>query len=106
MKIIGIIILLILIFAGTIFLQIVLSKKESKWLGLMLPAIFVVLSVIKVLGLPIPPSAAREQTISIIFSIILLYNIPAVLLLSIYFICRKNNKKNKELEKMNIQDIE
>jgi len=46
---------------------------------------------------------------SIIITVIyvfLLYNIPTVVLLAIYYACRENLKRKKELEKMNIQDLE
>lgn len=38
--------------------------------------------------------------------IFVLYNIPTVLLLGIYSACRGKRKKNREIEKMNIQDLQ
>lgn len=46
----GALILLILL-AGSIWLQFFLSKKENKWLGLMIPAICFIFSIITVLSL-------------------------------------------------------
>lgn len=40
---------LLLIFAGFVWLQVFLSKKKNKWLGLILPFLCVVFSVITIL---------------------------------------------------------
>ena len=36
----------------------------------------------------------------------LIYNIPTAILLAIYFACREKQKRNRDLEKMNIQDLQ
>lgn len=36
----------------------------------------------------------------------LLGNIPTIILLAIYFSCRGQKRRNKQLEKMNIQDLD
>ena len=55
MNIWGIVFLLFLlaVFAGIILLQVYLSKQESKWPGLILPAITFVLSVVVVLSMAV-----------------------------------------------------
>ena len=35
----------------------------------------------------------------------LLGNVPTVVLLAIYFGCRKKNRRNRQIDKMNIQDL-
>jgi hypothetical protein len=35
----------------------------------------------------------------------LVANIPTVIIIVIYFACREKFKKNKEIDKMNIQDL-
>lgn len=90
-------------FIVIILLQIYLSKRESKWLGLVLPAISFFFSIIGVLFVP----ESVSTTYIIIGSIIvfLLLNIPTIILIAIYFACRKKIKRNKEIDKMNIQDL-
>lgn len=119
--------------AGIILLQIYLSKKQNKWLGLVLPGINVIFSLIAVMNIVMfntykttlqtmdeygrVINEVIEQTgrtsngdiVSTIISIIvvlLVYNIPTLIFLAIYCGCREKNKKNKELDRMNIQDLE
>lgn len=126
--------LFLLIFViGGIILQIFLAKQKNKWLGIILPMLCLLLSIIPVLSVPMytsgeltmqqlaPDETVIEESIieqhqqpivnsgSAIFQIIiifLLYNIPTAILLLVYFACRESIKKNSQLEKMNIQDLE
>lgn len=120
---------------GAIVLQIYLSKKENKWFGLILPIISFCISLIAVFGIAayttttldaqvidengvviqnVEPEASVstqqvQDTPSLIFSVgsvFLLYNIPTIVLLAIYFACREKIKRKKALDKMNIQDLE
>lgn len=111
-----------LLSAGAIVLQIFLSEKESKWPGLILPAITLLFSLLVVFGLTAyTTSAGIIQNGKVIMNsvnnyplgailtglyIFALYNIPTVILLVIFFACREKRKKNREIEKMNIQDLE
>ena len=122
--------------AGIILLQIYLSKKDSKWLGLILPIITLCISLIYVSGI----AAFTETTISgvrsidengvvieeiapeissgrtpikdtptLIFQIayvFLLGNIPTIILLAIYFASREKQRRRKALDKMQAQDLE
>jgi membrane protease YdiL (CAAX protease family) len=116
---------LVLLIAGIVTLQIFLSKRESKWAGLILPIISFGISLIAGLGIllfsvatgtttSIVDGEIIEQTRqiastpSIIFSAIyvfLLYNIPTGILLAIYAACRGKRKKQRDLEKMSVQDL-
>lgn len=76
----GVIIFLIM----GICLQIFLSKKDNKLLGLILPIITFLNSVLCLL-----------QSFTFIMGVkaFIITNIPTVILLSIYLICRNNKKK-------------
>ncbi len=121
---------------GIILLQIYLSKKENKWSGLVLPIISFCISLIAVFNmaayttmgslslqtldengvviqeevLETPNTTQPIQDIpSLIFkvvSVFLLYNIPAIVLLAIYFGCREKQRQRKALNKMQVQDLE
>ncbi len=121
----------VLFIVGLIYLQIRLSKMKNKWFGLIIPAIFFIFSLLGVFNIAAFSSFTKEtvntidengvviakQVIenssinvpSLIFTaviILLLYNIPTAIFLGIYAISRDKIKKNSELEKMNIQDLE
>lgn len=85
--------ILIVILAAIIGLQIFLSKRENKWLGLILPIFSFLLAVLIVpLNMMVP---ATGVDISYIITLILafaLYNIPTIIFGIIYVVCRKKRK--------------
>jgi hypothetical protein len=121
----------IIFVVGAIILQIFLSKKENKWLGLILPLIFLILSFISVASIPaytvttgsvqtisengdvimqeITESTEKMPIGSLLLAVIgtfFITNIPTIILLAIYAACRKKTKRRLAMEKMKIQDLE
>ena len=87
---------------GLVVLQVFLSKRESKWPGLILPLLSFLYSLVMALsavayngGIPWGPILAS----------LILGNIPTVILLAIYFACREKHRKRSELDKMHINDL-
>ena len=87
---------------GLVVLQVFLSKRESKWPGLILPLLSFLYSLVMALsavayngGIPWGPILAS----------LILGNIPTVILLAIYAACREKFHKRSELDKMHINDL-
>lgn len=124
-------VVMLIFLAGTVCLQIFLSKKKNKWLGLIIPLICFIFSIIAVLSFPIYMNTRNTSVTEIIdgvevtreinvsqsekssmFSILtfayvfFISNIPTVIFVAIYFACREKLKLHAELDKMNIQDLE
>lgn len=120
------VIVFLALLVGVVFLQIFLSKKENMWYGLVLPIISLVNPILAGLGLSTftamkstsklsngeilveSVSYSAESLGSVIIQMILvsLYaSIPTIILLLIYFACRQKFKKNRELNKMKIDDL-
>ncbi|WP_306568391.1 hypothetical protein [Faecalispora jeddahensis] len=97
--------LVLVLLVGGVFLQIFLSKKNSRWFGLILPAITFLYSLLMVLGLAVYDGMNGREIFILIASTFLLSNIPTIVLLGIYFGCREKMKLRAELEKMSIQDL-
>ena len=96
--------LFVLLFAaGTIVLQIFLSGRESKWPGLVLPAITLIYSIVMVLNMAYFVSMARPLLAAL--GVFLTCNIPTLILLGIYSACRSGRRKKSEMEKMNLNDL-
>jgi len=95
----------IIFLVGPILLQIFLSKSKNKWLGLILPAINFLLSIIAVLGMAFFEKPSIAQIIMQATMLFLAWNIPTAILIAIYYLCREKFKKKKEIDKMNIQDL-
>jgi len=100
------IILLILVFFGLCVLQGFLARSGRKWAAMILPGIFFALSLIAVLGaMPVPDMGTGQLVMMVLFTL-LLYNIPTMILLAVYFAFRPKERKNTELEKMRLQDLD
>ena len=90
--------ILLLVIICVILLQIFLSRTESKWPGLVLPVLSFVCSLI----IPLNMIVAN----GVVLLAWLIVNIPTVILLLVYFICREKYRKKNQMEKMKIQDLE
>jgi len=134
-----VLVLVLVFFAGIIVLQVFLSKKENKWLGLILPIISLCISLITVFNITaftavtVSTTASSSDivlyehgfaelqdtpeiyetrrifpTSSLVFSVVsifLIYNIPTIVLMTIYAACREKQRQKKALEKMQAQDL-
>ena len=95
-----------LLMAGLlVYLQIFLSKKEIKWLGLILPILSFIYSLFVLLG--VGAFEAIGENNNLINSILAFFisNIPTIILLFIYSKIKKKMKMDSEIDKMNIKDL-
>lgn len=116
-----------------LMLQVFLSKKENKWLGLILPTLCFIGSVVSVAGMVSFNSLTTEKVVTVTegvqateniiqsmtsgvaagtssmaleaVAVFVVSNIPTILFLIIYIGCRNKLRKRRELEKMAIQDL-
>ncbi|HVI43040.1 MAG TPA: hypothetical protein VM577_20730 [Anaerovoracaceae bacterium] len=99
-------IVLLLFIAGGVWLQIFLSKKSNKWFGLILPIISFAYALIMVFSLITYNGMTGWDILWLIVSTFFVSNIPTIILMVIYFVCREKIKLRKELDKMNVQDLD
>lgn len=99
-------IILLLIVSLIIYLQIYFSKMESKWMGLILPGLTLIYSIIIVLNI-VEPSVdiSTTQRIAMVLSAFITSNISTIILLAIYAVVRQKLKRQSEIDKMNIKDL-
>ncbi|WP_286030379.1 hypothetical protein [Anaerotignum lactatifermentans] len=83
-------------FALFTLLQIFLCRKENKWLGLILPAISFLGSLVFLLQV----TEVRAMILSFLVS-----NIGTVVYLLIYVGIRRKKKKNSDMDQMKIKDL-
>lgn len=105
MRITTTLILAVLVIAGIVCLQIFLSKRESRWPGLVLPVLAFLFGLLYPLNMIAPDEGI---TVSFIIQMLIAWfigNIPTIILLAIYYGCRGKQRRNKQLDKMNIQDL-
>lgn len=113
-NIILVLILMLLFLIVGIALQVFLSRRPSRWPGLVLPGVSFLCSIFIILCMIIPvPSGAftSVQPLSVFVTILnslfllLFLNIPTMILLAIYFAARKSLRKKSEIDKMHIDDL-
>ena len=121
------------VFVGIIALEVWLSRRRSRWPGLILPAVTLVLSLLMVLSFAAfsrgvataELQVINQETGEIVYQeqtveaepdwtlgdaaqlgvVLLVGNIPTFVLLGTYYIGREKLRREKMLEKMNIQDL-
>lgn len=99
-------ILTLALLVGAILLQVYLSKRKSKWLGLVLPIIAFLFGLLYPLNMIVPSEGVTAGFVFQMIWVWLLGNIPTLILLAIYFGCRGKQRRNKQLDKMNIRDLD
>ena len=103
---VGIIPLILVVTAGLGFLQVKLARKENKAPGLILPIATFIISVLYLFrALNYEAGVVVEYAGGVAFWFFI-FNIPTIVWVFIFVICRKNRKAKKEIEKMNIMDLE
>lgn len=108
---------------GAVFLQIFLSKAQSKIPGLILPIVTFSISVLIILSIllfSVNTAIYTENGVEVVKSVgggtlsivissaffLLVGNIPTGILLAIYFTVRNKRKRAQDVQKMSVQDIE
>ncbi len=92
--------------AGIICLQIFLSARQNKWLGLILPLITFCYAIIAVLSLAAFEGMRSTEIWGMVAATFVISNIPTLILVAIYYACREKRKTRAQLNKMNVQDLE
>ena len=93
---------LLVLLVGIVLLQIFLSKREGRWPGLILPLLTFLYSLLMACSAVVYNG---EIPWGAILASLILGNIPTVILLAIYAVCREKFRKQSELDKMNIKDL-
>ena len=88
---------------GGIFLQIFLSRRESRWPGLVLPLLTFLLSLLNVLN--IADTGCVSEIVLLVLVTVLIGNIPTLVLLAIYWAAREKRRIRAQMDKMNIDDL-
>ena len=93
----------LLFLVGGVLLQIFLSRRESRWPGLILP----LLTFLSALLLPLNVMDTGSVSENILLAVVTLLagNLPTLVLLAIYWAAREKFRVRNQMEKMGKQDI-
>nr|WP_325252693.1 hypothetical protein [uncultured Oscillibacter sp.] len=93
----------LLLLVGGVLLQIFLSKRESRWPGLVLPLLTFLCSLLGPLN--VADTGSVSQNVLLVAVTLLAGNIPTLVLLAIYWAAREKHRVRDQMEKMGKQDI-
>lgn len=96
-------VILLAFVVGGVLLQIFLSKRESRWPGLVLPLLTFLSSLL--LPLNVMDTGSVSRNILAVAVTLLAGNIPTLVLLAIYWAAREKRRVRDQMEKMGKQDI-
>lgn len=82
-------IILVLFVVGIVALQIFLSGKRNKWLGLFMPIISFLLTLVIPLNMVAPAEGITSEYLLSMLLVLIVANIPTVFLSLIYIACRE-----------------
>lgn len=102
-KTITVLAVLLLFGVGIVFLQIFLSRRESRWPGLVLPGLAFLLSLLYVLS--VADTGSVSGNILLVLAVLLAGNIPTLILLAVYWAAREKRRVKAQMDKMNIDDL-
>lgn len=95
-------ILVLILIVGGVALQIFLSRRKSRWPGLILPLLTFLYALVLMLNVTSTDGVFPWGALLAAF---LLGNIPTVVLLAIYWAAREKFRVKDQIEKMNLDDL-
>lgn len=98
----GTLLAFLILIGGGILLQIYLSRRRSRWPGLVLPGVAVLYSLLMVLGVA---AFNGEFPWGPILACLIFGNVPTLVLLAIYRAEREKFRVKKQMDKMKIDDL-
>ena len=101
-----VLLLLLALLAGGILLQIFLSRRRSRWPGLVLPGLTFLYSILMVLSVAVYGRVGESGFPwgPVLYSLIL-GNLPTLVLLAIYWAARERYRTRDQMDKMKIDDL-
>ena len=101
-----VLLLLLVLLAGGVLLQIFLSRRRSRWPGLVLPGLTFLYSILTVLSVAVYGRVGESGFPwgPVLYSLIL-GNLPTLVLLAIYWAARERYRTRDQVDKMKIDDL-
>ena len=93
--------------AAACALEVFLAKRKSRWPGLVLPVLALFPALFVLPNLLTNALSVAENGLQVLLSLLamLLLFVPALVLLAVYWFCRRRRKRREDVEKMKIQDL-
>ncbi|MCI9330660.1 MAG: hypothetical protein HFG05_00585 [Oscillibacter sp.] len=100
---IAFLVFVLVVLVGGILLQIFLSKRESRWPGLVLPLLAFLWSLLGPLN--VMDTGSISQNVLAVLVTLLAGNIPTLVLLAIYWAVREKRRVKDQIDRMKIDEL-
>ena len=101
----GTLLVFLILIGGGVLLQIYLSRRQSRWPGLVLPGLTFLYSLLMVLGVAAFDTLGGGFPWGPILACLIWGNIPTLALLAIYWAAREKFRVQSQMDKMKINDL-
>ena len=93
--------------AAVCALEVFLAKRKSRWPGLVMPVLALFPALFVLPNLLTNALSVAENGLQALLSLLamLLLFVPALVLLAVYWCCRRRRECREDVEKMKIQDL-
>ena len=93
--------------AAACALEVFLAKRKSRWPGLVMPVLALFPALFVLPNLLTNALSVAENGLQALLSLLamLLLFVPLLVLLAVYWFCRRRRKCREDVEKMKIQDL-
>ena len=93
--------------AAACALEVFLAKRKSRWPGLVMPVLALFPALFVLPNLLTNALSVAENGLQALLSLLamLLLFVPTLVLLAVYWFCRRRRKRREDVEKMKIQDL-
>ena len=93
--------------AAVCALEVFLAKRKSRWPGLVMPVLALFPALFVLPNLLTNALSVAENGLQVLLSLLAmpLLFVPALVLLAVYWFCRRRRKCREDVEKMKIQDL-
>lgn len=93
--------------AAACALEVFLAKRKSRWPGLVMPLLALFPALFVLPNLLTNALSVAENGLQALLSLLamLLLFVPTLVLLAVYWFCRRRRKCREDVEKMKIQDL-
>ena len=100
---IGVLTVFLMLLVGGVVLQIFLSRRKSRWPGLVLPLLTFCWALLLVLN--IRDTGSVSQNVLAVLVTLLAGNIPTLILLAVYWAVREKRRVRDQIDKMKIDEL-
>lgn len=86
-------------------LEVYLSRRKAWWPGVVLPGLWLAYTLLATIAAALDAAPLTAGLVAELLCALLTSNIPTLVLLGLYALCRSRQRRQRQLERMQAQDL-